>query len=179
LTIEDLQKAARQELVHEPISNTAVKELLKLIGQIRNATPGSDEMKGHMLTELKWSFVYFGCPVIYLKINPANRHSPLSLLYASEKLVINNFNPDDYNYSDRVKILLRDPKAAVDYFHNMIQTIIEKVLKGGMFRKLVHHYGTIEYQGRFTPHIHMAIRSLPICCVELISTDMVRGHKFS
>ena len=124
ITVEDLQKAAKQELVHESISNPAVKELLKLIGQIGNATPGSDETKGRMLTELKSSFVYFGCPVIYLTINPTDRHSPLSLLYAGEEIDVNNFNPDDYNYLDRVRILLQDPLAAVDYFHNMIQTII-------------------------------------------------------
>ena len=161
LTVEDLQKAAKQELAHESISNPAVKELLKLIDQIGNATPGSDETKGRMLTELKSSFVYFGCPVIYLTINPTDRHSPLSLLYAGEEIDVNNFNPDDYNYSDRVRILLRDPLAAVDYFHNMIQTIIEKVLKGGMFGKLIHHYATVEYQGRFTPHVHMAVRTPP------------------
>src|SRR5436190_24128688 len=29
-----------------------------------------------MFTELKSSFVYYGCPIIYLTINPGDRHSP-------------------------------------------------------------------------------------------------------
>ena len=45
-------------------------------------------------------------------------------------------------------------------FHNMVGVIIKGVLKQGMFGELVHYYGTIEYQGRFTPHIHMAVSLL-------------------
>jgi len=41
----------------------------------------------------------------------------------------------------------------------MVRVIIEGVLKQGMFGELTHYYGTIEYQGRFTPHLHMAVSS--------------------
>ena len=53
--------------------------------------------------------------------------------------------------------MLNNPLAVVEYFHNMVTTIIDTVLKGGMFGELLHHYGTIEYQGRYTPHTHMAV----------------------
>ena len=157
ITVEDLKQAAAEEEKYKPISNTAIKELLKSLGQIGIATPGSDEKKSYMLTELKSSIVRYGCPVIYLTINPEDRHCPLSLKYAGVDIDVTNFIPEEYNYTERVKILLENPLAVVDYFHNMVKAIINAVLKQGMFGKLVHHYGTIEYQGRFTPHIHMAV----------------------
>ncbi len=157
LTAEDLRQAAKEEQKYHKITNPAVFELLKLIGQVRGATSGSDEKKSYMLTELKSSFIYYGCPVIYLTINPGERHSPLALLYAGAKINIENFIPEEYSFSDRVGTLLENPLSVVEYFHHMIQAIIEGVLKQGMFGDLPHHYGTIEYQGRFTPHMHMAV----------------------
>ena len=161
LTAEDLREAAKQEQKYHKINNPAVLELLKSLGQIGSATPGSDERKSYMLTELKSSFVYHGCPVIYLTINPGDRHSPLALLYAGVQINVDNFFPEEYSLTARVKNLLQNPLAVVEYFHNIIQAIIEGVLKEGMFGELAHYYGTIEYQGRFTPHMHMAV-SLPI-----------------
>jgi Helitron helicase-like domain at N-terminus len=162
LSPEDLELAAAQESNHQQITNKAVKELLRLLGQIGMGTSGSDQKKLHMLTELKSSVIFFGLPVIYLTINPADRHSPITLLYAGKKINVNHFMPDDYDYTSRVTTLLDNPLAVVEYFHTMIKTIIDKVLKGGLFGKLVHHYGTIEYQGRYTPHMHMAVSSIPL-----------------
>jgi hypothetical protein len=160
LTSEDLTKAAKEEERNHQITNPAVMELLKMLGQIGGTTSGSDERKSYMLTELKSSFVYFGCPVIYLTVNPADRHSPLALLYSGVNIDIANFVSDDYSYTKRVQSLLKNPLSVVEYFHSMIGAIMEGVLQQGMFGELVHHYGTIEYQGRFTPHIHMAVCSL-------------------
>ena len=157
LTSEDLARAAKEEEIHHQITNPAVMELLKSLSQIGDATSGSDERKSHMLTELKSSSIYYGFPVIYLTINPADRHSPLALLYSGVKIDVNNFMPDNYSYTERVQTLLQNPLAVVEYFHNMIRAIIDGVLKRGMFGELMHYYGIIEYQGRFTPHIHMAV----------------------
>ena len=110
--------------------------------------------------ELKSSIVRYGCPIIYLTINPADHHSALSLKYAGINIDVTKFIPEEYNYTRRVKILLQNPLAVVEYFHNMVKAIIDSVLRQGMFGKLIHHYGTIEYQGRFTPHTHMAVHLL-------------------
>lgn len=174
LTAEDLRQAANEERKYHKISNPAVLELLKLLGQVRGTTSGSDEKKSYMLTELKSSFIYFGCPVIYLTLNPGDRHSPLALLYAGVKINVKNFIPEEYSFTDRVQKLLGNPLAVVEYFHNMVKAIIEGVFKEGMFGELVHHYGTIEYQGRFTPHMHMAVLS-PILIQRL--TDFSYGSR--
>jgi hypothetical protein len=157
LTAKDLRKAAVQEQKYHKIDNPAVLELLKSLGQIGSATSGSDEKKSYMLTELKSAYVYHGCPVIYLTINPGERQSPLALLYAGVEINVDKFIPDEYSFTARVIKLLKNPLAVVEYFHNTIQAIIQGVLKEGMFGELTHYYGTIEYQGRFTPHMHMAV----------------------
>ena len=111
-----------------------------------------------MLTQLKSSMVLHGCPLIFLTINPGERHSSLALHYAGESIDIRNFHPQAFSSSERLKIMLKNPLAVLDYFHNVLNTIIDKCFKGGMFGELAHHYGTIEYQGRFTPHMHMAVK---------------------
>jgi hypothetical protein len=45
----------------------------------------------------------------------------------------------------------------VEYFHTTVNIIINTLLKGGIFGELAHHYGTIEYQGRGTPHTHLLV----------------------
>ena len=96
-----------------------------------------------------------------MTINPGERHSPIAFYYAGEKIDVERFHPELYSATDRLKTMLRNP---VEYFHNMVKTIIEAVLKGDMFGELIHHYGPIEYQGRGTPHIHLAVRPRSLFC---------------
>jgi len=160
LTTEELTDAAAEAEAHRPISDLRIKELLKSIARIGGTAPGSDDKKSYLLTQLKASMIYHGCPFIFFTINPGERHSPIALYYAGEQIDVNDFNPAAYTSSDRLKTMLKNPLAVVEYFHNMIKTIIDTCFKGGMFGEHAHHYGTIEYQGRFTPHIHMAVLSI-------------------
>ena len=136
-----------------------------MVSQVGCTAAGSDEKKSYILAELKLSMVYYGCPVIFLTINPADLHSPISLFYAGEKIDVLQFNPAMYSASDRLRTMLKNPLAVVEYFHNTVKTIIETVLKGGIFGDLLHYYGPIEYQGRATPHIHIAVFP-PALCVD-------------
>ena len=101
--------------------------------------------------------VYHGCPFIFFTINPGERHSPIALFYAGEEIDVQTFDPQLYSSSNRWKTMLKNPLTVIEYFHNLIWTIIHTCFKGGMYGELTHHYGTIEYQGWFTPHIHMAV----------------------
>ena len=74
--------------------------------------------------------------------------------------------PEEYSFTDRVSKLLQNPLSVVEYFHNTVQGIVEGVLKKGLFGEVTHYYGTIEYQGRFTPHMHMAVY-LPVLMQKL------------
>ena len=111
LTVTDLREAAVQEQKYHKINDSAIWELLKSLGQIGSAIAGSDERRSYMLTELKSSFVYHGCPVIYLTINPGDRHSSLALHYAGVPIDVHKFIPDEYSFTDRIRKLLQNPLA--------------------------------------------------------------------
>jgi hypothetical protein len=160
LEVDDLLKAAEEAEKYQPISDPRVKGLLKMIARIGSTAAGSDEKKSYLLTQLKCAMIYHGCPIIFLTLNPGERHSPIALFYAGEKIDLESFDPKLYNSEDRLKRMVDNPLAVIEYFHSTITTIIEKVLKGGVFGVQTHHFGTIEYQGRYTPHIHMAVYSL-------------------
>ena len=160
LEVDNLLKGADEAEKHHPISDPRVKELLKMIARIGSTAAGSDEKKLYLLTQLKCAMIYHGCPIIFLTLNPGERHSPIALFYAGEKIDLESFDPELYSSEERLKRMVDNPLAVVEYFHSMVTAIIEKVLKGGVFGELIHHFGTIEYQGRYTPHIHMAVYSL-------------------
>ena len=157
LTSEELLDAAKKAESHERITDPRVKEFLKMISHIGATAPGSDEKKSYLLAQLKSVMVHHGCPFIFFTINPGERYSPIALFYAGEKIDGQSFDPQSHSSSDRLKIMLKNPFAIVEYFHNLVKTIIRTWFQGGMFGELAHHYGTIEYQGRFTPHIHIAV----------------------
>jgi Helitron helicase-like domain at N-terminus len=69
-TSEELLEAAEQARQYRPITNPAVKELLKAITRVGSTSAGSNEKKSHMLAELKSSVVYHGCPIIFITLNP-------------------------------------------------------------------------------------------------------------
>jgi len=160
-------KAAEEAESHHPISNHRVYELLKMIARIGSTAAGSDEKKSYLLTQLKCSMIYYGCPIIFLTLNPAESHSPIALFYAGETIDPESFEPRLYSSEDRLRRTIDNPLAVVEYFHSMVTTIIEKVLKAGVFGELAHHFGTIEYQGRHSPHIHLAVPPLAYLYIRL------------
>jgi Helitron helicase-like domain at N-terminus len=133
-----------------------------------------------MFSQLKSSIIRYGFPVIYLTLNPGEKHSPLALHYAGELIDFTAFSPEHHPLQHRIQVMLQNPLAVVQYFHTTIRAIIDKLLKGGLFGTLTHHYGTIEYQGRGTPHIHMLVRVLSLLSqrsLTLIAMDW--GYNFS
>ena len=157
LTSDQLLEAASQAENHQSITDAAVKELLKGVSRVGTKAAGSDERKSYLLAQLKSSIVHFGCPLLFLTINPNERYSPIALLYAGEEIDVRRFQPQMYSLSKRLKSTLKSPLAVVEYFHNMIKNIIDNIIKEGIFGEVSHYYATIEYQGRGTSHTHMAV----------------------
>jgi len=93
----------------------------------------------------------------YLTFNPGENGSPIALLYAAENIDVKSFSPQLYAAEERLNTMLANPLTVVEYFHRTINTIIQALLKGGMFGELVHHYGPIEYLGRGPPHTHLVV----------------------
>lgn len=133
--------------------------LLRSIGRLGCNAPGSDAKKATSLPRLKSIVVDYGLPIIFLTINPGERYSALSLLYAGIDIDINDFVPERFPYLERMRSMLANPLAVIDYFHNTVAAITAAVIEGGMFGEGARHYGIIEYQGRGTPHIHILVCS--------------------
>ena len=93
LTSEQLLAAASQAQKHQKFSDPGVIILLSHVNRIGATSAGSDEKKLHMLTELKSSIVHYGCLIIFLTLNPGDRHSPLALYYAGEEIDLKTFDP--------------------------------------------------------------------------------------
>src|SRR5438046_6560913 len=160
LAVEQLMEAASQAEKHQPITDPAIKELLKGVARVGSTASGSDERKSYMLAQLKSSIVHFGCPAIFFTIDLHERYSPITLFYAGEEIDIRKFQPKWYSLSQQLKRTLNNPLAVVEYFHNMITAIMENVMKKGIFGEFSNYYATIEYQGHGTPHTHLAVYHL-------------------
>ena len=157
ITDEKLAVAASEAARHKPITNAAVKKLLTMVETIGSTAPGSEERKSYDLARMKSATVRFGLPQIFATFNPADNNSPVSLFYAGEKINVKEFHPRLFSAAERMKTMLDNPLAVVDYFRNMIETIIHTMLKGGMFGKLQHYQGPVEYLGRGPPHAHLLV----------------------
>ena len=71
----------------------------------------------------------------------------------------------------RFKTMLDNPLAIIEYFCNTLNTIIEKMLKGGMFGELIHYQGPIEYQGHGTLHTHLVVHTCLIDNADRLALD--------
>ena len=149
--------AADQAQKHQKISDPGVLTLLSHINRVGATSAGSDEKKSHMLTELKSSIVHYGCPIVFLTLNPGDRHSPLALYYAGQEIDLKTFDPHLWSSAKRLEVVMDNPLGMVEYFHMTIKAIIEGPLKHGLFGEMRHHYGIIEYQEQGSPHIHLAV----------------------
>src|SRR5438046_10699114 len=69
LTMEQLMEAASQAEKHQPITDPAIRELLKGIARIGSTTSGSDEWRSYMQAQMKCTIDHFGCAIFYHKIN--------------------------------------------------------------------------------------------------------------
>jgi hypothetical protein len=157
LAPEQLLEAANQAERYESISDPAVKVLLRAVDRVGTNVLGSDAKRFHMFSELKSLVIYRSLPIIYVTLNPGDLHSPLALFYAGEEIDISEFLPQNYSPSFRRETMARNPLVVVEYFHTTVQMILSALVKGGLFGEVLHHYGTIEYQGRGTPHIHLLV----------------------
>jgi Helitron helicase-like domain at N-terminus len=179
ITPQRLLTAAAVVGRHEPINDEAVLALLRSVSRVGCNAPGSDAKKATFLPRLKSAIVDHGLPIVFVTINPGERYSALSLLYAGMEIDINDFVPERFPYLERMRSMLANPLAVIDYFHNTVAAITAAVIEGGMFGEGASHYGVIEYQGRGTPHIHILVDILSSQDRLITHLDLDPGRSFS
>ena len=159
LEVSDLENAATLSRTQNRIDDSRIRTLLNSVSRTCINLDGSDERKSHLFVDLKSSIVFFGLPIIFLTLNPGDNYSPLALFYIGKQIDPRQFEPGLYPYEDRVRTLLDNLLAVVEYFHTTVRAIINGPLTGGLFGPLLQYFGTIEYQGRGTPHLHLLVSS--------------------
>ncbi|CAF1429317.1 unnamed protein product, partial [Rotaria sordida] len=90
-----------------------------------------------------------GLPSIFLTLNPADIHSPVTLYFAGVKLDVDNIQMEQLmdNYK-RAEIIASHPVATAKYFHLLLSNILDTMIVGGVLGPIKAYFGTVESQGR-------------------------------
>lgn len=107
-------------------------------------------------------------PSIWLTINPADTHDPITHVLCSSDINLDKFIAPDHFLPDVA--IASDPYSLEKNFHVMIQAVLECLLglksfkqheqvkrEKGILGVVEGHVGTVEAQGRGTLHLHMLL----------------------
>ena len=190
VTLADLKKAEQQEGCKEPITNSRVCTLRHHVVAANGRVKGSDNARAQYRGMIWGTCLFLGGPTVWITINPADVHDPIAQVFAGQAIDLDKFNnllgPDA---STRAEVIASNPYAAAEYFHFIINAILEELFgitkhKGhmtserGILGELAAYFGVVEAQGRGTLHLHMLIwlRGTPDCdrMQELLEVEAFR-----
>ena len=135
-------------------------QLLHDLDAISGRMHSSTTSKKYMRNEI-WSLTnHLGSPSWYITLSPADIHHPICIYFADTR---EKFTPEMPSYDDRTRLVCQNPVAGARFFHFMVQTFLEEVLRvnkenqQGFYGPTSGYYGTVEQQGRLTLHMHMLL----------------------
>ena len=192
ITAEKLELAKSEEDRGLPISDETIRTLKKHVHATAARISGSNQAQYRLQSQIWSTSVVLGPPSLWITINPSDLHDPITQIFASE-----NINMDDFfstlgpNKGERAKNIADDPYAAAKFFHFMIMTILETLfqvkvtpaqVKSGMgvFGCVAAYFGTVKSQGRGMLHLHILIWLKHVPSPEeitaLLRTDAFQEH---
>ncbi|CAF4826013.1 unnamed protein product [Rotaria sp. Silwood1] len=97
-------------------------------------------------------------PSIFLTLNPADIHNPVTLYFAGVKLDLDNIQMEQLmDTYKRAEIIASQPVATAKFFHLLISNILNTMISGGVVGSIKAYFGTVESQGRGSLHLHLLI----------------------
>ena len=120
---------------------------------------GTSASKKHMRHEI-WSLISrLGAPYWYITLSPADIRHPICIYFAD---LNESFCPIPLSYSEKTRLICKNPVAGARFFHFMVESFIEDVLgvkssHRGAYGSPAGYYGTVEQQGRLTLHLHLLL----------------------
>jgi hypothetical protein len=168
----DLLNAAGEENRKVLFSNPAVRSLRKHISATRAKVMGTDESRIKIRRQVWSTVVLRGPPSLWITINPSDTNDPIAQVLAGEDIDLDDFHADSGpNAETRSYIIASDPHAASEFFHLIINAVLEDLFgirgrtgkktkisrKEGIFGRVASYIGTVEAQGRGTLHLHMVL----------------------
>jgi Helitron helicase-like domain at N-terminus len=131
---------------------------MKHIKAVGGRVMGSAHSRSALRTKIHALCFYLGLPSLFVTINPADIHSPVTLYFAGIDLDLDNVLPQDLRTTyERAHIVATHPVAAARFFHILIKNILKCLIFNGVFGKTKAYFGTVESQGRGSLHLHLLI----------------------
>lgn len=157
LTVDQLQKAARQTEAGQNVEDPVIRRLQQHIVTIGMHVPGSFSQKLRMRSEIRGLIIRYGMPAFWITINPSDLRNPLVLILAGVEVPAHNFGAA--NAAIRDAVATSNPVAVADFFHCICQAILRGLLATnsdhiGVLGDLSDHYGVVETNGRGMLHMH-------------------------
>ena len=110
-----------------------------------------------------------GPPTLWMTINPSDLHDPIAQIIVGEDIDLDKFcKTMGPNAHGRAQNIAKDPYATTEYFHFMIDTIVETLFQvkvtnykvtsnKGVLGYVDAYFGMKEVQGRGTIHLHVLV----------------------
>lgn len=167
---QDLVKASSEESRHVRLTNPAIRALRENVKAVRRKIKGTDEAR-HIIRSKIWGMtLLFNPPNVWLTINPSDTHDPIAQIFAGCEIDIDKFcDTAGPTSSQRATNVASDPYASAKFFHFIIKTTLEVLLRikkvsngridreKGILGHVQGYIGTVEAQGRGSLHLHMLI----------------------
>ncbi len=164
ITSDEIQKVLTQSIegAYSSRYNSRINTLLKNIKSIGGNVMGSVHKRSSLRTLIHALIFNQGLFSIFLTINPADIHHPVTMHFAGVDFDLDNFLPEDLPSTyERAEIVASHPVATAKFFHHLIPSILATLIEGGsnggVLGKIKAYFGTIESQGRGSLHLHMLI----------------------
>jgi hypothetical protein len=130
---------------------------------------GSDTSRASYRSQIWSTMLYKNPPSLWVTINPNDLHDPIVQVLAGQNIDMDNFattaGPDR---QQRAENIAQDPYACAEFFHFLINLILEKLFginahartvntTTGILGRVTAYYGVVEAQGRGSLHLHMVV----------------------
>jgi hypothetical protein len=140
----------------------ACYNLLSYIDSVASHVEGSTTQRKFQRNEIRSLIIEEGVPVFFITFAPPPYKNRICLYFCGLNIDLDNLNIDLPSYSERARMVARNPVACARFFHVLVQAFIQNVLhkgsaKPGLFGHTAAYYGTVEEQGRLALHLHLLL----------------------
>ncbi len=163
--LHQTMKRFERDPTYTPSTSEEV-DMLALIDSVSTVLPNIPGTSGYKLSlrnEIRALVNFQGTPAFFITLNPSDVHHPLVRLFAGEDIQLDDVGVgEELSAWQRKLVVAKNPGACARFFHAMISTFINVVLRfgkpeKGLFGKCTAYYGTVEAQARGSLHCHMLI----------------------
>ena len=169
ITMEQLERAQKEEEQGHPISDPAVRLLKSHVHATVGRVVGSDQSRFQLRSQIWSTSIYLGPAYLWMMINPCDLHDPIAQIFPGENIDLDTFiATHGPNKTQRAKNIASDLYVAAKFFHFLVNVIFETLFqikvtshhvqsKMGILGYVSAYFRTVESQGCGTLHLHLLI----------------------